>query len=209
MLTRDVITDAFRKIGVAADDEDLTADQIAAGQRALFRLLRAWQNKGLNLWTATDLTISLTTSAYYAVSPRPVQATSCRLSVSGLDMPMQELTREEYLDLPQKLSTGTPTCWYFDKQASTAMVYVWPVLASATGQQIKLSVHAAIEEGDLSEDIDVPDEFLDAVVYGLADRLSDDYTIDVPKVTARAQVLFDEAMAMDREGSIWFGEVLN
>lgn len=45
----DIITRAFRKIGVAADDEALTASQMQAGLDAYNDMLHGWSLRGVNL----------------------------------------------------------------------------------------------------------------------------------------------------------------
>lgn len=44
-----IIERAFRKLGVKAEDEALTADQQAAGLDALNEMLAAWQLQGVNV----------------------------------------------------------------------------------------------------------------------------------------------------------------
>lgn len=46
---QDIITRAYRKIGVAADDEALTADQMAAGLDALNDMIHAWVLRGVDV----------------------------------------------------------------------------------------------------------------------------------------------------------------
>ena len=62
------------------------------------------------------------------------------------------------------------------------------------------------DQTDLTAVPDVPGEWWDAVVYGLAARLADDYGKNVPNVVARAEEELRLALSADREGSIYFGE---
>lgn len=203
---RQIIADAFRKLGVVAEDEDMTADQVDTGKRALNRMLKAFQNYGVNLWTNATQTVTLTTAASYTMSPvRPVRINTVNFDNGSTETPMQELTREEYRTLPVKDVTGTPTCFYYDRQREAALIYIWPLLASAAGETLIVDYEREIEDVDLDAAIDVPGEWFDAAVYGLAARLADDYGADAAgKVMARAERELELALAADREGSVWF-----
>ena len=52
----------------------------------------------------------------------------------------------------------------------------------------------------------MPTEWYEAVVYGLAARLSDEYSVPAENVIARAERELSLALAFDRECSIWFHE---
>lgn len=204
---RVLIADALRKIGVVAMDEPMTADQADHGLRAMNRMMKAWQNRGYNIWGAAEVAITLTTAASYAFTARPVSVESVRLRRGAIDTPMQAFTRQEYFDLPQKTSTGTPTCYYFERQRDTATLYVWPVLAAANGETLRVLCTREFEDQtDLNAAPDVPSEWWDALVYGLAARLADDFSVNKPNVVARAEEELRLALAFDREGSVFFYE---
>lgn len=203
---REILSDAFRKLGVVAEDEDMTADQAETGKRALNRMLKAFQNHGANLWSYATQTVTLTTAASYTMAPaRPVRINTVSFKTGDIETPMQELTREEYRTLPLKTATGIPTCFYYDRQREAALLYVWPVLSSASGQTLIVDYEREFEDVDLDDAVDVPGEWFDAVVYGLAARLADDYGADPGgKVMMRAERELELALAADREGSVWF-----
>lgn len=56
----DIVNRAFRKIGVKAEDEALTADQIANGVDALNAMMATWPVRGINAPTGFPLTSSST-----------------------------------------------------------------------------------------------------------------------------------------------------
>lgn len=204
---RDIIADALRKIGVVAMDEPMTADQADHGLRAMNRMMKAWQNRGYNLWSAAEVSLPLSASASFAFEMRPMSVESVRLRRGAIDTPMQEMTRQEYHALPLKTSVGTPTCYYFDRQRGTATLYIWPVPASPLGQSLQvLCTRELDDQTDLSAAPDVPSEWWDALVYGLAARLADDFSVNAPNVIARAEEELRLALAFDREGSVYFHE---
>lgn len=202
---REICEDALRKLGIIAKDEAAQADDIATAKRALNRMLKSWQNRDIELFTVAKQSVSLTTAVSYTMSPvRPLSVDQVNYKSGGTETPMTRMTREEYDSLPIKTSTGQPTAFYYDRQREAALLYVWPALSSASGQTLEVTYTREIEDVSLEEAIDIPGEWYDAAVYGLADRLSDDYERDVPKITQRAQILLDEALSFDREGSLFF-----
>ncbi len=202
---RDLIESAFRKIGVVSIDEAMNADQAENALRAFNRMVKAWQNRGYNLWAIASQTVTLTTATNYTLNPvRPLEITSCRLKRNGTEMPMVRMTRDEYDTLPVKTTQGTPTQFYYDRQREAARLYVWPVLASASGETLAITFVREFEDMGLNDQPDLPVEWYDAAVYSLAARLADDYQVNAPNVIARAEEELRLALASDREGSLWF-----
>lgn len=202
---REVLESALRKIGVVAEDEPMTEDQANAALRAFNRMLKAWQNRGYNLWAVASQSVTLTTAASYTLNPvRPVEILSCRLKRSGFEMPMVRLTREDYDNLPVKTTQGTPTQFYYDRQREAAKLYIWPVLAAAAGETLEITYVREFEDMGINDAPDIPSEWYDAAVYGLAARLADDFRANPGNVVARAEEELRLALAGDREGSLWF-----
>ena len=202
---QDLCTDALRKARVVAIDEAPTADVMQAARKQLNRMLKSWQNDGPNIFNYAKQSVTATTSAGHTMDPvRPLEILNVSLNDGSSETPMQELTRMEYEELPVKTSTGTPTCFHYDRQREAATLYVWPVFASVTSETFEVTYVREYEDVELATAMDVPGEMYDCVVYSLADRLSDDFNKENARVTARAAKLYDEAMAFDREGSVWF-----
>lgn len=206
MIAGDIIRDALRKIGVVAEDDPMSADQSSSGLRALNRFLRSIQNREPDLFLVASDDVYLTTSASYeGIGCNPRKLTSARLVRGGVETPMREITRQEYDDLPIKATTGLPSMWYYDRQRCGGTLYVWPVLAASDGTMVRITYERGIKDAaDVGATVDMPSEWEEALVYGLADRLADDNGIDTPKVTARAERELNLVLARDREGSLFF-----
>lgn len=184
---------------------------MARAIRELNVMLKGWQVMGPNLWRLTEATQTLTSGngTYTLTTTKPVRITEARYrDTAGRDLPMQELTRQEYLELPDKTSSGIPTCYYFDPQRDAGVLYVWPVLATATTHAIRYSYVRRIEDIDNeSNDLDVPPEYVDLIGYNLAARLLDNHgRNDGPsqRIIARAAMLTQQAMDHDREPIVRF-----
>jgi hypothetical protein len=197
---------ALRKIGVIAMDTTATADEIETARAALSRMLKAWQNRGYNLWAVTAEEIDLFDGieVYSLGAERPLEIQSCRLERSGIETPMTEFNREEYDTLPQKMSEGVPTCWYYDRQRETGDIYVWPVPSVDATYTLQVTYVRETSDVALASEADIPSEWYDAVVYGLAARLADDFMVPAQNVMARAEEELRLALAYDRQGSVYF-----
>jgi hypothetical protein len=204
--TRDLITAAYRKIGVVAEGETMNADQAATGLAVFNRLMKGWQNRGAHLWSVSEISVELTTATTYELDPRPLELHSVSLRRDGIDTPMQAMTRDSYDRLPLKSSLGLPTTWYFNRQRETATITIWPALAVANDETLRITLtREFLDIDDHNEAPDIPGEWWDAAVYNVAARLCDDYSRDLPYVRATARELEEQALAFDREGSVFFG----
>jgi hypothetical protein len=206
---RQVITSALQRLNLVAEHEDPSASMSSRAMREMNMMLKGWQ-KHENLWRLTEGSITLTdATASYSLSPVPHKVISARYrNSSSSDLPMEELTREEYYDIPLKTAAGTPTQFYVDYQRAAVTFYTWPVLADATTETVKYTYQRKYEDiDDLGNDIDVKAEFLEVVDYNLAARLADHYGRKgehINRIIARAQLLLDEALDDDREGYVQF-----
>lgn len=205
---RQMCTAALRRAQVTAIDEDPEAADLAEAMDELDFMLKSWQNSGYQIWAYTSGSLTLTTSAAHTLDPvRPLQIVTARFKRNGIEIPMQQITRTEYDNLPQKTSQGTPTQFYYDRQREAARFYVWPVLATASGETVEYTYVRELEDvTDPDAVLDVPGEWWEATVYGLAARLAETYNLNdvYAKLAPRAAVKLDEALSFDREGSVFF-----
>lgn len=210
MTVRQVITRALRVLALLGKGDTADGEDVTDGVVSLNLMLKSWQVTGPNLWRVTDGTVTLAAStATYTLSPRPLKVDACRYrNASGVDMPMQQMTDEEYEQLPLKTSTGIPTTFYVNRQRGATTLTVWPVLASVTTETLRYSYQRVIEDvTNANETLDVPQEALDLVIYGLASRFLDDYGVvgeRAKRVVDRFLMLKSQHDAFDREPFIQF-----
>lgn len=204
---REICTYALKKLRVIGAGETPSSEDMADALEELNVMLKGWSVTGPNLWRQTFGAVTITNAtASYTLSPRPVRVIECRYrNASGIDLPMVELTRQKYVDLPQKSSSGTPTQYFVDYQRAVTTLYVWPVLATASGETFQYTYQRSFEDLDaLTNDLDIPQEHLDVVGYNLADRLQDQFGKDIPRVTQRAMMLRQQASDFDRDPYVTF-----
>ena len=209
----EVITYALKDIlNVVPLTQSLDADEAAAALQTLNLMMKSWQRKGPHLWQKTegDITLVNATASYdLSGTLNPLRVLSVRYrDTASTETMLREYTREQYFDLNDKATAGTPTQYYFDPQRGAPTLYVWPVQAVITTEVLKVTYHARTDDLDaLTDDINVPREELETVAYGLAARLLDGYGIEgevATRVLKRAEALVRDALDWERENSIVF-----
>lgn len=211
LTARDVVEYALRKIGALDITQTADADEAAAALVELEVMLKEWAIKGPYLFTKREASKTLTsdTASYSLSTQKPIRILEARYrDTNSRDLPMEELTREEYYELPLKDANGIPTTFYFDPQPASWTLYTWPVLLTATTEAIYFTYQRRIEDvGSLNNDLDIPQEWLSTVGYALAARLLDDYGVAdavADRIIARSEALLASARAFDRDTRIMF-----
>lgn len=207
MTTRDVCTYALEELRVIAAGETPTDDDMQAVRKRLTLMLKSWQITGPNLWRQTDGSVALVAStASYTLSPRPHRVIEARYrDANSRDLPMVELTRQEYVDLPLKTTTGIPTSYYVNYQRAATTLYVWPVPASVTTETIVYTYQRVFEDADtLENDLDIPQEYLETVGMALAARCLGMFGKKDQDLERRSLMLIAEADQSDREPFVRF-----
>ena len=205
----EMCTEGLREAGVLAIDEDADAETFAVAIKRLNMMLKAWQNSAITIWKQSSGSITITDATLsYAIAERPLRLdTVTRKTTGGIETSMISMTRDEYKTLPDKDSTGTPSQFYYHRQLSQGELFVWPVMAIGSGT-IEWSGVAETEDVTLGSDaIDVPSEWYEATVYGLAYRLCGAFSIDPVKtqmIQMMARDAYRAAMGADVEESVYF-----
>lgn len=217
----DIIKGALRKIGVVAQGETPTSDQITEASFALNLMVKAWEADGMPLWALRTTAIPLTagvnaynigiTKTINTDKPLKVIQAWIRDTTSNVDVPMRILTKQEYAILGNKTTSGKPIQIYYEPLSDYGILHVFPTPASidATSNQIYITYQRPFEDFNISTDApDFPQEWYDAVVYGLAVRLAPEYGLPIDQRRVLAQEALDiKLIAMSfgtEEGSIYF-----
>lgn len=201
---RDIITDAMLDLEVGAIGAVANATLAAHAVRALNRVMKSWQlDDAAPSFLKASQTLTLTPAASYTLSPeRPIRILSARFKRSGIEIPMIRLTRDDYDNLPVKTTTGTPTQFYYDRQKEDALFYVWPVLASASGETVEITYEREFEDVDIDDNIDLPGEWWDVAVLQTASRLVHAYGSEAAKqsIPMRAEMALNKALGASVDG---------
>lgn len=147
--------------------------------------------------------------AYTSKIDRPLRMFNPRRrGADGNDVPITMISRQEYFDLPNKTNQGPPVQCYYDPQLTTGTLYAWQTPDSAD-DRLFFTCHIPLNDFDSSSDNpDVPVEWLDAMVWGLADRLIPAYGVPdnmANRITIRAVQLYEQVKDFNVEPvSIFF-----
>lgn len=205
-----MVLSAFQTCGIVAKDEALDASDNVVGLARLNDMLKGWQQTGARLYTRATGSVTLTdATASYTVTNRPLRLKTVKYRpASGSDLVMVKMSAREYDELPDQDTAGTPTQYFYDRGRETGTIYVWPVLATVTTETLQWTGIGEVADIEASSDtVEAPAEWYDAIRYGLAARLCDDYDVPEPKaskIAAQAKALYNTAMGGEREESVVF-----
>lgn len=206
----EIIQAALELVRVVPEGEVGTSAQAAAARRALNGMLKSWQGDGVTVGRRGQASFATVVSqATYTLTPRPLSISSVRIQVGAQQTPIPLLSRHDYLQLPNKASAGRPLSGYFDQQHFNRTLTLWPVPNSADWS-IHYSFERMVEDVTLdTEDVDIPQEHIEAVTYGVADRLLDLYggsgaqEADA-RIRVRASELYERLKARERDPVVRF-----
>jgi len=187
----DIIKRALRLIGVVAQGETPTATQVTEASVALNGLVLAWQSDGMPLWAIKKHSLPLVAGQYEyemgatstdVVIPKPLKVLQAwyHNSTSNVDVPMRIVTEQQYNMLGNKTITGLPIqLWYKPKvNTGTMTIYQVPDAYAEANITINFVYQAPFSTFNASTDVpDFPQEWYDAVTYGLASRLAPEYGV--------------------------------
>lgn len=138
---------------------------------------------------------------------RPLRVVAARRFqfASLLDTQMLGLSRIDYRNMPNKQNIGVITQWFYDPKGganATGSMYVWPAPSDVTSA-VKFTWWRPLQDFNTSaNNADIPQEWLDALVWNLAYRMAPEY--DCPPaqysmVKEQAAMTLQNAMGFDRE----------
>ena len=194
----DYIEEAFERCGL----EVRTGYDLKTAKRSLNLMLAEWANRGLNQWTIVQRTQALTADdSEYDLGTDVIDVLSVVVRRSGTDFNMSRISRDAYLSIPTKTTTGRPTQFFLDRQI-TPNLKIWPAPENST-DVIHYDALTRIQDADTMQNtLEVPFRFYPCLAAGLA------YYISLKRAPDRIQLLkniyeeeFDRAMAEDRDRS--------
>jgi hypothetical protein len=160
-------------------------------------------------WTWFDLDSSVA-APYFRVL-----ATSGTLGFSRIylantptEIPLARLSRDDYTNLPNKsFQSNRPLQFWLDRQVVQPVMYMWPVPNnSAEDYQIVIWRQRYIMDvGSMTQEIEVPQRWYDAIVSMLAAKLAMEYIeVDaqmIPMLDAKAKEALYFAQQEERDNS--------
>jgi len=192
------VEEAFERCGL----EVRTGYDLKTAKRSLNLLLADWANRGLNQWTIKQRTVTLVVGdGNYDLGSDVIDVLSVICRRSGTDYSMERLSRDEYLNIPNKTSQGRPNQFFLDRQV-TPNLKIWPVPDDASDVVIYEALTRVDDADDFTNTMDMPFRFYPCLAAGLA------YYIALKRAPNRVQMLkavyeeeFERAATEDRDRS--------
>jgi hypothetical protein len=186
-----IISAALRKLGVIELGVTPDTTTLTNSAQALNIMIKAWQSLGIKLWTINEYTLPLVAGkTTYTISPsgsdltadkplKIIQAWIRNIQVTpNIDTPVQILSRQEYNMLGSKASTGMPNSIWYDPRVTSGSLSLFLTPDASTATNYTLHFVAQRPMIDISVGTDIPDfptEWMQALVWGLADELGIEY----------------------------------
>jgi hypothetical protein len=213
MTAGEIVVRAMELIGAKDSRTTLQGEDMTLGVSQLNWMLKSWQAQGCNLWRkATDSVVFSADTPTVTLDPYVIDVQEARLVVTTDPLYERWLDRwewGEYVVLPNKLASSQPTIFVLDKQRAAVTMTLWPVSPEAI--TINYTYARVVEDVvNSASTVDVPQAWLEAVYYGLADRLLDPFSVteSQPRVAARIQAraasLYQQMLDLDRPQSVFF-----
>jgi|TARA_R100001463_G_scaffold124691_1_gene181773 hypothetical protein len=165
----DTIEEAYELAGL----ELRTGYDAETARRSLNIMFADWSNRGVNLWTIDQVATSLTSGTNsYTLNAYDIDIVSAIIrqvdNNTTTDLQITRIGRTEYLNIPDKDSTGRPTQYFLDRQ-TTPVIKLWPTPDSAATYTLIANTIQRIDDVSASaQDPEVPSRFIPCMASGLA-----------------------------------------
>ena len=170
--TGEVIEEAYELAGLEAR----TGYDAATARRSLNIMFADWSNRGINIWTIAEVSLTLTEgTASYTLNSYDIDVLEAviRRTVNSTqtDYQMSRIGRMEYLNIPNKTTEARPTEFFVDRQA-TPVLKLWPTPENSTDIFVSYRIQRIDDVSASAQDQEVPSRFIPPMVSGLAYYLS-------------------------------------
>ena len=195
----DIVEESFERCGI----RPTAGYHLNTARRSLNLVFLDWANRGLNLWTIEQRTLSLaagdTTKALPSDTVNVLSAVIRTGSGQNTqDIEIDRISREEYLYLPDKFTRAQPAQYYVER-TNSPLVYLYPT-PDTSYTFLYYAVRRIQDSGDYTNVTDINFRFLPCLTAGLAYYLSLKFA---PERTTLLKALYEEeyarAAAEDRD----------
>lgn len=203
----DAIRQAMVELGVLSAGEDPDDSEMNDGIVRLNAMLQSQQLASLMSREATG-TLAVPAAAGAATLPASIRDVSGVRHVvnATYHRPLAEWNRSQFYSLPNRAQAGNPTTWTLERGRAGHVLRLWPVPATAVTLHLDYSRMADVVTAP-DEEIDLPQEWGEAIIYNLATRLAGMFgasridPANLQRVEMRAAQLLTEALDADRPNS--------
>ena len=173
------VEEAFERCGLEAR----TGYDLKTAKRSLNIMFADWANRGLNQWTIKERTLTVVEGQrVYPLDADIIDVLAVVVRRGTTDYTIDRVSRDQYLSIPTKESTGRVTQFFLNRQI-TPDLQVWPVADNATDVLVYNCLTRIDDADTMTNTVDVPFRFYPCLSAGLA------YYISLKRAPERVQML--------------------
>lgn len=222
MTSDQIVEAALRKLAVISSGVSMSSTQRTEAVQAMNAMLKTFQTKGMPLWAIKEYSFALTATRTYAIgasqtvnTPAPLKIVQAYIkhTTDLTSIPLRVNNRYDYNQTqPVSTTDGIPVELEYtipgQTQIGTIRVWPQPDSDSVSNRQITLVYQRPFEDMvNTTDNLDFPQFWHEAVIFGLAWRLSPEYGLplkDRDDLRDMAKYHLDEALAFGtEEGSLF------
>lgn len=197
LTSNEIIDAALRKLAVISSGVSATSANRTDALQALNAMLKTFQTKGMPLWAIREYSFALTATKSYTIgvsqtvnTPAPLKIIQAYIkdTTAVTSIPLNIKTHYDYnLNQPTSTSTGVPVDLLYEPGNQTGTIRIWPTpdTYSIANRQITIVYQRPFEDMvNTTDNLDFPQFWHEAVVYGLASRLAPEFGVPLKDRTA-------------------------
>jgi hypothetical protein len=177
----DLVDEAFERCRV--DPALLTVRHVISARRSMSFMCADWATEDYHDFRIRQesFTVVQGQAVYVAGTDFDITDTNLidvidmSLRRNGIDTPVIQWSRSDYLDIPEKGIEGRPDRCFIDKGRDGLTFTFWPAPENSTDEIIFNAVRKFEDFDTASDDADIPYQMRDAFAAGLAARLAEKY----------------------------------
>ena len=175
----DYVEEAFERCGL----EVRTGYDLKTAKRSMNLMFADWANRGLNQWTIAEKNLTVVQGdGTYDLGTSTIDILSLVVRRDGTDYALDRISRDEYLNIPTKSTTGRPTQYFVDRLINPVLK-MWPLPDNST-DVVYYNALIRLDDADTyTNTVQVPFRFYPALAAGLA------YDISIKRAPDRSQLL--------------------
>jgi len=168
-----VFSESFERAGISA--KTLGNDHFESAFRSIALLLNSeWLTLGIRTYQFVELNFTTTVNVPQITLPTGLLTISdAILRRDSRDTPINPMSRQEYLEIPDKTQQGRPDRYLVDRQYNQVVMTVWRSPENSTDQIFYWAMMNTAQPGDdLSFQLQTRPEMQEALHAGLAAKLA-------------------------------------
>jgi hypothetical protein len=184
----EIIARALRLVGGLGQGETPSANQTSEAVIALNMFIKWLGTKGILLWKREEISVTpvagtqtYTLQASNTSKPLKIYDVSYVNTTSNVSIDIRPLSRADWDVINTGAISGTPNQCWFEPRRADSRLHLFPIPDSTFASNNTISVYVQAQMESMTADAnepDIPSEYFDLLVYGLAKRLSTEYGVD-------------------------------